>query len=121
MGNVSANNEVVVTGSGSSWSNASLTVGSSGSGNRLTISDGAEVVTLPLDVILGRNLDSTNNRIVVNGGALRVRDPSSAFDIRRGTNVLNAGLIDVQQLTLTNLLGFFEFNGGTLIYSRGVH
>jgi hypothetical protein len=36
------------------------------------------------------------------------------LDLRRGTNVLNAGLIDLTRLLLTNALGFFEFNGGTL-------
>src|SRR5439155_12978162 len=39
---------------------------------------------------------------------------TGTLDIRRGTNVLNAGLIDVNRLLLTNTQGFFEFNGGTL-------
>src|ERR1041385_5993963 len=43
-----------------------------------------------------------------------------AFDWRRGTNVLNAGLIDVDQLLLTNFQGFFEFNGGTLVSRGGI-
>jgi len=43
---------------------------------------------------------------------------TGTLEVRRGTNVLNSGLIDVEQLLLTNSLGRFEFNGGTLI-SRG--
>ena len=43
---------------------------------------------------------------------------TSVLDIRRGTNVLSAGLIDVDQLVVTNALGKFEFNGGLLV-TRG--
>jgi hypothetical protein len=39
---------------------------------------------------------------------------SAPFDIRRGTNQLSSGLIDADVLILTNTLGNFEFNGGTL-------
>jgi hypothetical protein len=39
------------------------------------------------------------------------------LDVQRGTNVLNAGLIDVARLQVTNVLGRFEFNGGTLVAS----
>src|SRR5207237_10252928 len=39
-------------------------------------------------------------------------------DVRRGTNVLNAGLVEGDRLLMTNAQGFFEFNGGTLI-TRG--
>jgi len=122
IGSFSANNEVVVTGSGSSWTSASsLNVGSLGGGNRLLIQDGAEVVEQPFDVVIGAGSQSTNNRIVVDGGTLRVVISSSALDIRRGTNVLNAGLIDVGRLMLTNALGFFEFNGGKLVARSTTH
>ena len=43
---------------------------------------------------------------------------TASLDVRRGTNVLNAGLIDVGQLLLTNTQGVFEFKGGTLV-TRG--
>jgi hypothetical protein len=45
---------------------------------------------------------------VVNAGG------TGSLDVRRGTKVLNAGLIEVDTLFRTNALGFFEFNGGTL-------
>ena len=43
---------------------------------------------------------------------------TAMLEVRRGTNLFNAGLIDADQLLLTNTQGFFEFNGGTLI-TRG--
>ncbi len=112
----SSNNEVVVTGSGSSWTNGgTLFVGSVGGGNRLVISDGGEVIQQPYDVIVGGSSSSLNNRLVVDGGSLRVVGPSSGvLDVRHGTNVLNAGLIGVDKVLLTNAAGWFEFNGGTL-------
>jgi len=115
----STNNEVVVTGAGSSWTNLNgLLVGDDGSRNRLVITNGGEVFS-EFGVFLGRSPGATNNRIVVDGGALRSLDPvEGILDVCRGTNVLNAGLIDVNRLLLTNAQGKFEFNGGTLI-TRG--
>ena len=115
----SSNNEVVVTGVGSSWTGASpLQVGSGGGGNRLVIRDGAEVIGQPSGVTIGVTSSSLNNRLVVDGGSLRLLNPFPGLgdlDVRRGTNVLNAGLIECAQLLLTNgTLGKFEFNGGTL-------
>ena len=114
-----ASNEVVITGPGSSWTNGvTLTVGNAGSGNRLVITNGGEFRNDSSGVILGATSQSTNNRIVVDGGTLRTLGSSGVLDIRRGTNVFNAGLIDARQLLITNALGRFEFNGGTLI-TRG--
>jgi len=52
----------------------------------------------------------------VEGGTLRAANflGTGILDVRRGTNVLNGGLIDIDQLILTNSIGFFEFNGGVL-------
>ena len=41
--------------------------------------------------------------------------------MRRGTNVLNAGLIEVDILRVTNSLGKFEFNGGTFSVKSTTH
>ncbi|HEY6167522.1 MAG TPA: hypothetical protein VI454_05750 [Verrucomicrobiae bacterium] len=115
----SSNNEAWVTGAGSLWSNRiDLDVGRAGSGNRLTISNGGTVFAL--NVIVGEFNTSLNNRVVVDGGTLRATNAASTsvLDVRRGTNVLNVGLIDVNRLLVTNSEGFFEFNGGTLI-TRG--
>src|SRR5207247_1680379 len=38
---------------------------------------------------------------------------NAALDIRRGTNQLNAGVVETDLLRATNALGRFEFNGGT--------
>src|SRR5262249_6256873 len=59
---------------------------------------------------------AVNNRVSVDGGTLSVTNTAgtAVLDVRRGTNVLNAGLVDVDVLRLTNTLGFFEFNGGIL-------
>lgn len=115
----STNNEMLVTGAGTSWTNfGTLEVGISGSGNRLIIRDGAEVVLERFGLIVGVNSSSTNNRLVVDGGNLRLRSDAplsgAIFDLRRGSNVLNSGLIEADHLLLTNAQGFFEFNGGQL-------
>jgi len=119
IGDVGGNNLALVTGAGSSWSNAgTLFVGAFGSRNGLTISDAAAFSSETL--IVGYDSSSLNNRVVVDGGTLRATNGggTAVLDVRRGTNVLNAGLIDVDRLLLTNTLGKFEFNGGTLI-TRG--
>ena len=69
----------------------------------------------PFGILLGASGSSLNNRLVVDGGTLRAPNPGSGvMEVRRGTNVLNAGLIGVDNLLLTNAAGWFEFNGGTL-------
>jgi T5SS/PEP-CTERM-associated repeat protein len=123
---VSANgNEVVVTGTGSVWSNRLFEVGSSGSGNQLTITNGGAVLVVDTNststsLLIGTSLTATNSRVTVNGGTLRVigTNGTGMLDVRHGTNVFNAGTIEADQLLLTNTQGFFEFNGGTLI-TRG--
>ena len=66
-------------------------------------------------VLVGQNALSIGNRLTVDGGTLRVTNAggTAVLDIRRGTNVLNAGLIVADRLLLTNSAGFFTFNGGT--------
>ena len=105
----SSNNAAVVTGAGSLWTNAStLSVGGGGgSGNRLIISNSAAVF-VGISFTLG---PSTNNRIVTDGGTLRV---ASTLQLLGGTNVLNAGTNEVDQLLMASAAGVFEFNGGVL-------
>lgn len=106
------NNVAVVAGAGSLWSSSSLHVGDTGSGNQLVAGDGGTVNAA--NVVVGNSSSSTNNRVTVDGGTLRATNASGTgvFNIRRGTNVLNAGLIETDNLLLTNSTGFFEFNGG---------
>jgi hypothetical protein len=55
-------------------------------------------------VTLGEFELSTGNRVVVAGGTLRATaaDGAGFLDVRRGTNVLQAGLVDVDRLVLAN-------------------
>ena len=112
----SSNNEVVVTGAGSLWSNSiTVLMGSLSPGNRLIVSNGA--MAWANSFIVGFTNTSLNNRIIVDGGMLIATNAGSSglLDVRRGTNVLNSGLIEVDRLLVTNMPSYFEFNGGTLI------
>lgn len=117
IGNISTapNNQVLVTSAGSVWSNRNdLTVGDFASGNVLQVDNGATALTSNL--FIGFNSLSANNRVTVDGGTLCVTNAvgTGVLDVRRGTNVLNVGLIEVDRLLVTNTAGKFEFNGGTL-------
>lgn len=115
----SSNNTVLVTGAGSVWSNAGqFFVGYSGAANQLIISNSG-VLSGNGDILLGVLPASTNNRVEINGGWLVASNAfgTARLDVRRGTNVLTAGLVDVGQLLVTNTLGYFEFNSGTLVTS----
>ena len=111
----SADNQALVTGAGSVWSNrASIFVGFGGHGNRLVVSNQASVVSTNL--VLGVAPEATNSRVIVDGGTLRATaGRTGVMDIRRGTNQFNAGLIETDFLLMTNAPGAFEFNGGLLI------
>ena len=114
FGPIASNNVAVVTGTNSRWINSSdLSVGTRGSGNQLVVSNGGTVSAS--NVFVGLDADSLGNRVIVDGGTLRVTNVggSAALDIRRGTNVLNAGLIEADWLVMNNSAGFFTFNGGT--------
>jgi T5SS/PEP-CTERM-associated repeat protein len=116
----SSNNLALVTGPGSLWTNLfQLLVGQSSPRNQLIVSNGGFVFAGEVATIGGFG-SSTNNRVLVDGGTLRVANPAliGVLDVRRGTNVFNAGLIDVDRLVMTNALSRFDFNGGTLI-TRG--
>lgn len=99
-----ANNLAVVTGAGSVWSNSLfLAIGASGPGNQLVVGSGGTVSGG--DVVVGEFADSIHNRVTVNGGTLRASSGTGGFgtlDVRRGTNMLNSGLVDVGQLVATN-------------------
>ena len=73
LGATSSNNSVLVTGSGSTWSNSgNLQIGYDGSSNSLVVAAGAVVSTVvnaPLNYggVIGLNSDSSNNRVLVTG------------------------------------------------------
>jgi T5SS/PEP-CTERM-associated repeat protein len=115
FGSLGNNNSVLLTDVGTLWSNQNdLVVGNTSFGNQLVVSNGATLITSNLFV--GFQSLATNNRVVVDGGTLRVTNVAGngTLDVRRGTNVLNAGLVDVDSLLVTNAAGKFEVNGGTL-------
>ena len=122
IGTLSSNNEVVVTGPGSLWTDSDRVFLGYGLGpNRIVITNAGGFFSQGI-IIGGDTPLSTNNRVVVDGGTLQVTNTlpltvlgAGVLEVRHGTNVLSAGLIDVDQLLLTNALGFFEFKSGTLI------
>jgi len=112
-------NAALVTVLGSSWLvGSNLFVGSGGAFNRLVVTNGGTVAAG--GVFIGLESASTNNGVVVDGGTLRASNPAgnAVLEVRRGTNVLNSGLVEADFLRLTNSSGIFEFNGGTLV-TRG--
>ncbi|HSU52466.1 MAG TPA: hypothetical protein VLT36_00235, partial [Candidatus Dormibacteraeota bacterium] len=109
-----SHNLVFIDQPGALWDAGVLYVGSSASFNQLVVSNSAKV--LASELYLGFDPTSTNNRVVLGSGTLQVTNPvfTAPLDIRRGTNQLNNGLIQADWLLMTNTLGIFEFNGGTL-------
>lgn len=115
IGLSATNNEAIVTGPGTSWTNTSgLYVGRFRGGNRLFVTNGAFVFSR--GIYIGLDPASTNNRVVLDGSTILVTNTTGAgeYDLRRGTNVFNSGLLDVAQLWLLSPLSFLEFNGGIL-------
>lgn len=93
----STNNLVLVTGSGSLWTNKTvLFVGGFGARNQLTISNGAQVGTSGESVV-GSSGSSTNNRVLVtgagsrwvSGGNLTLRSTGNQLTILDGGQVLS--------------------------------
>ncbi len=116
LNSTSSNNEAIVTGAGTIWSNRQdFIVGVDGAGARVSVSNAALVVAQGT-VYVGENATSLNNRLIVDGGGVCATNGggSGAINIVRGTNVLNAGLIEADSLRSTNSSGKFEFNGGRL-------
>jgi fibronectin-binding autotransporter adhesin len=114
--NGASNNLVVVTDPGSIWSNRNdLRVGIQGDGNLLVITNGGTVFASNAAYVAFSEI-SRNNRLVVDGGTLRVHNATNGgtLHVRHGTNVLNVGLVDVDRLVVTTNAGVFELNGGTL-------
>jgi len=112
------NNAVLVTGTGSTWSNsASLYVGWSGSGNTLTSANGGAVTAT--NIVIGY-ASSSGNLITVAGGSLYATNATGggALNVNYGTFNLNSGTVTVNRLIATNgANSVVNFNGGTLTSS----
>lgn len=121
IGDLSSNNTVLVTGTGSQWLNRSnLFVGSYGQNNSLNISDGGSVYAT--DIIVGMDTSSTNNLLTLSGTSSQLVVTNTVgtgvYDIRRGTNVQNGGIVRADRLIVTNVGsgvtgGVYLLNGGT--------
>lgn len=81
---------------------------------------GSRTWLLTNSYVVGQNAGSTAT-VVHASGTLRITNSTGTalLDVRRGTNRLNAGVMEVDQLLRTNVAGRFEFNGGTLITRGG--
>jgi len=89
-----------------------ILVGNDSSFNQLVCSSG--VVTADTNVIVGASPVSSNNLLHVTGGTLRVLTPNTVLDVRGGTNRIDAGLVELLHLVVTNTRGQFDMFGGTL-------
>ena len=116
-GATSSSNSVLVTGSGSVWTDTGdFKVGYAGSGNSLVISNGGTLVSSNLFV--GYNSSSSNNLVTLNGGNLTVANglTNGVLDVRQGTFTMNGGTNTVDQFAATNgVSSIVSFNGGALI------
>ena len=110
-----SNNNALVGGSGSLWSNSSLFVGYAGAGNSLTLTNGGTVSAT--NIVLGARASSTGNVVTVSGGNLYATNNTGggALNVLYGTLNLNSGTVVVDRLLLTNFANsVFNFNGGVL-------
>lgn len=71
-----------------------LVIGTNGPNTALILTNNGTVIASN-GVVLGLNAGATNSRLTVDGGTLRVTNNAgtATLEIRRGTNVFNAGLI----------------------------
>ena len=110
LGSTANSNTVVVTGSGSYWTNGILYIGSSGSGNQLLVTNSG-AVGVDGGIYLGSTSASSNNLLRVDGGTVYSDD---SICIYRGALQVNSGSVTARRLIITNSGGFCQLNGGTL-------
>jgi T5SS/PEP-CTERM-associated repeat protein len=112
----STNDLAVVTGPNSLWrTDWALFVGDGSTGCRLIVTNGATVLAVS-NIVIGTIPMATNNQIRIEGAnAISTNTTHTAtFEVRRGTNVFNGGLMDVDQLLMPNPNAAFVFNSGEL-------
>ena len=107
----SSNNNIVVTGTGSSWINSGdLLVGVSGSGNNMTISAGGNVSSGQVDYggVIGFNASSLSNSVLVtgNGSAWNNSGNLTIGDAGEGTlTIANGGSVSANSITIASQVG----------------
>jgi autotransporter family porin len=108
-------NSVLVTGSGSTWNNGSIAyVGNQGSGNSVTVAGGS---MLAAGLVIGSASVTCDNFVQLDSGNLIVTNAThdAVLEVRNGMLILNGGLLQVDNLVMTNACGQFIHNGGTII------
>jgi T5SS/PEP-CTERM-associated repeat protein len=119
----SSNNTVLVSGTGSVWSNGySLYVGFSGKGNSLIISDGGAVCARA-NVYLGYNSSSSNNTMLVSGTGSVWSNPYSLYVGNYGAfnalTISNGGVV-VASTLVVNPTNSLKLDAGTVIAANGL-
>ncbi|HUI08555.1 MAG TPA: Amuc_1099 family pilus-like system protein [Verrucomicrobiae bacterium] len=105
----SSNNSVLVTDLGSAWSNRyDLTIGNSGPGNSLVISNGGLVRNLYSCV--GSNVSSSGNRVIVSGAGSSWRN---IFDLSVGYSGSGNSLVVSNGALVRNDNGAVGYNDGS--------
>ena len=119
----SSNNSVLVTGTGSSWSNSGdLLVGVSGSGNSMVITNGGTVANGQVNYggVIGWGASSSNNSVLVTGagstwsnsGALTIGSSGSGtLTIANGGSVSASSITIASQVGSTGTLNFGSLGG----------
>lgn len=126
IGYNSSNNAVTVS-AGGALQNGILLVGYSGSSNSLVISGGNVNVTTPYGspfgtanddslMVIGYNPGSSNNLVELDSGSLIVTNSfhTGVLEVRRGKLVINGGLLQADELLITNSPGLLVRNGGVV-------
>jgi len=107
-------NSVVVTGSGSTWSSGGVVIGDGGSGNTLSVEAGADVNSAGSGVVLGYNVGSSGNSLLVNGTGSTLTSASDLIVGFGGSGnsvvVSNGGTLTNGQYTYGGVIGL---NGGS--------
>ena len=121
-----SNNSVVVTGTGSTWSSGiALLVGSSGSGNNMTVEAGAGVVSGGSGVALGYNVGSSGNSLTVDGsGSTLVNSSDLVVGFSGSGNAVvisNGGTLTNGQHSYGGVIGFnaSSTNNSVLVTGSG--
>jgi T5SS/PEP-CTERM-associated repeat protein len=100
-------NAVLVSGTGSFWKSTALLVGQSSFGNRLTISDGGQVLDV-YAAIVGYNASASNNLVAVSGAASVWSNSGDIWVGRYGSG---------NQLAVTNGASALSANGSIGVYT----
>lgn len=109
----SSNNSVRVA-AGGTWQNNTLYVGYAGSSNVLKVTGGTVLAT---NLTVGFASALCNNLLEVDSGSVVVTNAThdAPLEVRHGKLVLSGGVVQADQLVITNSCASFLHTGGTLL------